>query len=113
MHIFSKTIFIVLCVIFAAPVEADEFVSFVEHNFPYEEVDESYGTANIEDGRCRKGIPFSISQSRFRTTNEMNLAKQVHKRLRSMGANGFVIIDLKEDTLVRSIKVVPLTCVLS
>ncbi len=112
MHIFSKAIFIVLCAIFSAPVEAEDFVSFVEHNFPYQEVDESYGTANIQDGRCRKGIPFSISQNRFRTTTEMDLAKQVHRRLRSMGANGFVIIDLKEDTLVRSIKVVPLTCVL-
>ena len=111
MHIFAKTIFVVLCAIFSAPVEAEDFVSFVEHNFPYEEVDESHGTANIEDGRCRKGVPFSISQSRFRTTYEMNLAEQVHIRLRSMGANGFVIIDLKEDTLVRSIKVVPLTCV--
>lgn len=116
MHIFTKTIFIVLCAIFAAPVAADEteeFVSFIEHNFPYEEVDESYGTANIENGQCQKGIPFSISQNRFQTTNEMNLAKQVHERLRSMGANGFVIIELKEETLVRTIKVVPLTCVSS
>ncbi len=113
MHIFARTIFIVLCAIVAAPVEADDFVSFIEENFPYEEVDESYGTANIENGKCQKGIAFSISQKRFQTTNEMNLAKQVHERLRGMGANGFVIIELKEDTLVRTIKVVPLTCVLN
>ena len=113
MHIFAKAIFIVLCAIFAAPVEADDFVSFIEHNYPYEVVDESYGTANIDNGRCQKGTPFSISQKRFGTTNEMNLAKQVHEKLRSIGANGFVIIELKEETLVRSIKVVPLTCVLN
>jgi len=113
MHIFAKTIFVVLCAIFAAPVEADDFVSFVEHNFPYEEVDASYGAANIDDGRCRKGLPFSVSQSRYRTTNKMSLAKQVHERLRSMGANGFVIVNLKEETLVRSIKVLPLTCTVS
>jgi len=113
MHIFSTAIFVVLCAIISAPVQADDFVSLVEHNFPYQEVDESYGTAKIQDGRCRKGVPFSISQNRFQTTAKMDLAKQVHARLRSLGANGFMITDLKEDTLVKSIKVVPLTCVLA
>ena len=111
MHSFAKTFFIVLCVIFSASVKAEDFVSVVEH--PYEEVEQSYGAVNIENGRCQQGTPFSVSQRRFQSTKEMDLASQVHDRLRSMGANGFVILELKEDTLVKSIKVVPLTCALS
>lgn len=113
MHDFAKTVFIVLCAIFSASVEAEDFVSVVEHNFPYEEVEQTYGAVNIENGRCQQGTPFSVSQRRFQSTKEMDLASQVHDRLRSMGANGFVILELKEETLVKSIKVVPLTCALS
>ena len=38
------------------------------------------------------------------------VAEQIHAILRSLGANAFVITELKEDTEVRSITVTPLTC---
>ena len=113
MHISSKAFFVVLCAIFSASVHADDFITLVEKNFPYQEVEESYGVANIEAGRCQEGTPFSISQKRFQNKTNIDLAAQVHERLRSMGANAFVINELQEGTLVRSITVTPLACQLS
>jgi hypothetical protein len=40
----------------------------------------------------------------------MDVAKRIHEKLRSLGANAFVITDLKEDTHIRSIMVTPLAC---
>lgn len=112
MHIFYRAFLVALCATFSAPVLADDFVSTVEQNFPYQEVDESYGVANIRAGRCREGTPFSISQKRFETTTNMDVANRIHEKLRDLGANAFVITDIKEDTLVRSVRVTPFTCVL-
>ena len=110
MHIFYRAFFIVLCATFSAPIQADDFVSLVEQNFPYQEVDESYGATKIQEGRCQEGTPFQISQEGYRTITRMDVAKRIHEKLRSLGANAFVITDLKEDTHVRSIMVTPLTC---
>ena len=110
MRIFYRAFFVASCAAFSAPVQADDFVSLVEDNLPYQEVAESYGTAHIEGRRCQEGTPFRISQEGSQTNTKMDVAKQIHKRLRSLGANAFVIVDLKEDTHVRSITVVPLTC---
>ena len=82
----------------------------VEQNFPYEEVDQSYGSAKIQGGRCQEGTPFAIIQDGSQTSTKMDVAKRIHAILRSLGANAFVITDLKEDTHVRSIMVTPLTC---
>jgi hypothetical protein len=103
MHIFYRAFFVVLCATFSAPIQADDFVSVVEQSFPYQEVDESYGVAKIQEGRCQEGTPFQISQEGSGTSTKM-------EKLRSMGANAFVITDLKEDTHVRSITVTPLAC---
>ena len=110
MHIFCRAFFVVLCATFSAPIQADDFVSLVEENFPYQEVDESYGAAQVRDRRCQEGTPFRISQEGSQAITKMDVAKQIHKRLRSLGANAFVIADLKEDTHVRSITVIPLAC---
>lgn len=110
MHIFYKAIFVISCASFSAPVFADDFVSTVEQNFPYQEVDESYGVASIRAGRCREGKPFSISQERSRTTTNIDFASRIHEKLRTLGANAFVIVDIKEDTRVRSIMVTPFRC---
>jgi len=110
MHIFYRAFFVVLYATFSAPIQADNFVSLVEQNFPYQEVDESYGVAKIQKGRCQEGTPFQISQEGSRTSTKMDVAKRIHEELRSLGANAFVITDLKEDTHVRSIMVTPLAC---
>jgi hypothetical protein len=110
MHIFYRAFFVVLCAIFSAPIHADDFVSLVEQNFPYQEVDESYGAGKIQEGRCQEGTPFQISQEVSRTTTKLEVAKQIHEKLRSLGANAFVITDLEEDTHVRRIMVTPLAC---
>ena len=112
MHIFHKAMFAILCASFSAPVFADDFVSTVEQNFPYHEVDESYGVASIRAGRCRQGTPFSMSLQRSQTSTNLDVASQVHEKLRTLGANAFVIIDIKEDTRVTSIMVTPYTCAL-
>lgn len=110
MHIFYKVFFVVVCATFSASVQADDFVSLVEQNFPYQEVDESYGAARIQHGRCQQGTPFPISEDRAQASTKMDVARQIHEKLRSLGANAFVITDLKEDTHVRRIMVTPLTC---
>ncbi len=110
MHIIYRTFFVALCATFSAPIHADDFVSLVEQNFPYQEVDESYGVARIQEGRCQEGTPFQISQEASRTATKMDVARQVHERLLGLGANAFVITDLKEDTHVRSIMVTPYAC---
>lgn len=110
MHIHRRAFFAVLCATFSAPMQADDFVSLVEENFPYQEVDESYGAAQLQDGGCQEGTPFRISQEGSQTITKIDVAKQIHKRLRSLGANAFVIAELKEDTHVRSILVIPLAC---
>ena len=110
MHILYRVIFVMLCATFSVSIQADDFVSLVQQNFPYEEVDESYGAAKIQEGRCREGTPFQISQEGSRTSTKMDVARQIHEKLRSLGANAFVITDLKEDTHVRSIMVTPLAC---
>ena len=110
MHILYRAIFITLCATFSAAIQADDFVSLVEENFPYQEVHESYGAAQIQGGRCQEGTPFQISQKNSQAATKMDVAKQIHKRLRSLGANAFVIADLKEGTHVRSITVIPLVC---
>jgi hypothetical protein len=99
-----------LCAIFSASIQADDFVSLVQQNFPYEEVDESYGAAKIQEGRCQEGTPFQISQEGSQNSTKMDVAKRIHEKLRSLGANAFVITDLKEDTHIRSIMVTPLAC---
>ena len=113
MHIFSKAFFVVLCAIFAAPIQADDFVSLVEQNFPYQEVDESYGVAKIQEGSCQEGTPFQMSQEASQAGTKMDVARRIHEKLRSMGANAFVITDLEEDTHVRRIMVTPYACDLS
>lgn len=110
MHIVYRAFFVILCATFSAPIHADDFVSVVEQSFPYTEVDESYGAAKIHEGRCKEGTPFQISQEGSRTSTKMDFAMRIHERLRSLGANAFVITDLNEDTHVRSITVTPLTC---
>ena len=110
MHIFYRAFFVVLCATFSAPIQADDFISLVEQNFPYQEVDESYAVAKIEEGRCQEGTPFQISQEGSQTSTKMDVAKRIHEKLRSLGANAFVITDLKEDTHVRSIMVTPYAC---
>ena len=110
MRIFYTAFFIILCATFSAPSHADDFVSLVVENFPYQEVEESYGNAKIQEGRCQEGTPFQIIQERFQTSTKMDVAKRIHEKLRSLGANAFIITDLEEDTLVRRIKVTPLTC---
>ena len=110
MHISYRTFFIVLCATFSAPIQADDFVSLVEQSFPYQEVDESYGVAKIQEGRCKEGTPFQISEEGSRITTKMDVAKRIHEKLRGLGANAFVITDLKEDTHIRSITVTPLAC---
>ena len=112
MHIFYKAMFAILCASFSAPVFADDFVSTIEQNFPYHEVDESYGVASIHTGRCHEGIPFSMSLERSQTATNLDVANRIHEKLRTLGANAFVIIDIKEDTRVRSIMVTPYTCAL-
>ena len=110
MHILSKAFFIVLCAVSSASIQADDFVSVVEQNLPYQEVDESYGAATIQEGRCQKGTPFPVSQELSRTSTKIDVAKWIDERIRSLGANAFIITDLREDTQVRSIMVTPLTC---
>ena len=110
MRIIYRAFFVLLCATFSAPIQADEVVSLVEQNFPYQEVDESYGAAQIQYGRCQKGTPFPISQEDSQTSTKMDVAKRIHEKLRNLGANAFVITDLKEDTHVRSVMVTPLTC---
>ena len=110
MHIFYRALFVLLCVTFSSSVQADDFVSLVEQSFPYQEVDESYGAAKIQEGRCQEGTPFQVSQDISRTSTKMDVAKQIHQILQSLGANAFVITDLDEDTRVRSITVTPLAC---
>lgn len=110
MHIFYKVIFVFLCASFSAPVFADDFVATVEQNFPYKEVDEAYGVASIQAGLCRAGKPFSISQKRFQASTHIDFASRIHEKLRTLGANAFVIVDIEEDTRVRSISVTPYTC---
>lgn len=110
MHIFYKAPFVFLCATFSAPILADDFVSVVEQNFPYQEVDESYGVASVQAGKCREGTPFVVSQSGYKPGTKFDVAKHIHKTLRSLGANAFAITDLDEDTYVRSITVTPLTC---
>ncbi len=108
--VLARTFFVVLCATFSAPIQADDFVSLVEQNFPYQEVEESYGVAKIEEGRCQEGTPFQFSQESSQTSTKMDVAKRIHEKVRSLGANAFVITDLKEDTHVRSIMVTPLAC---
>lgn len=110
MHIPQKAAFVILCASFAAHVQADDFVSVVEQNFPYEEVDQSYGGAKIQEGRCEEGTPFTIMQDGFKSGTKMDVAERIHAKLLSLGANAFVITELKEDAQVRSITVTPLTC---
>jgi hypothetical protein len=110
MRISYTAFFIVLCAAFSAPIQADGFVSLVEENFPYKEVETSYGMAKIQEGRCQEGIPFQMFQAVSQTSTKMEVAKRIHERLRSVGANAFVITDLKEDTYVRMIMVTPLAC---
>jgi len=110
MHIFYKAFFVVFCATFSAAIQADDFISLVEQNFPYQEVDESYGVAKIQEGRCQEGTPFQFSQEGYRTSTKMDVAKLIHEKLRGLGANAFVITDLKEDSHVRSIMVTPLAC---
>jgi len=40
----------------------------------------------------------------------MDIAKQIHEKIRSLGANALVITELAEGSHVRSIMVTPLTC---
>lgn len=110
MHISYKALLLVFCATFSAPLYADDFVSLVEENFPYQEVEESYGVASIEAGNCQEGTPFVISQERSQSSTKMDVAKWIHEKLRGLGANAFAITDLQEDTRVRSITVTPLTC---
>ena len=110
MHILLRIFFVLLCATFSAPIQADDFVSLVEQNFPYQEVDESYGVAHIQDGRCQEGTPFPISQEGSQTSMKIDVAKRIHEKLRSLGANAFVITDLNEDTHFTSMMVTPLTC---
>jgi len=110
MHIFSRTFFVVLCAVFSAPIQADDIVSVVEQNFPYQEVDKSYGAAKIEESRCQEGTPFLVSQEVSMTSTKMDIAKQIHEKLRSLGANALAITDLTEESHVRKIMVTPLTC---
>lgn len=110
MHIIYRAFFVVLCATFSAPIHADDFVSVVDQNFPYDEVDESYGVAKIQEGRCQEGTPFQIVQDDSSTDTKMDVAKRIHEILRSMGANAFLITDLEEDTHVRNVMVTPLTC---
>ncbi len=110
MHILFRAFFLVLCATFSAPVQAADFVSLVEQNFPYREVDESYAIAKIQEGRCQEGTPFQMSQEDSQTSKKMDVAKRIHGKLRSLGANAFVITDLKEDTHIRSIVVTPYAC---
>jgi len=110
MHILHRVLFVMLCATFSASIQADDFVSLVQQNFPYEEVDESYGVAKIQEGRCQEGTPFQISQKSSHNSTKMDVAKRIHEKLRSLGANAFVITDLKEDTHIRSIMVTPLAC---
>lgn len=110
MRILGSASFAILCATISAPIQADDFVSTVERNFPYEEVDLTYGTRKIEEGRCQEGTPFAIIQDDTDTSTKMDVAEQIHTILRSLGANAFVITELKEDTEVRSITVTPLTC---
>ena len=110
MHIINRVFLVVICATFSGAIQADDFVSVVEQNFPYQEVDESYGVAKIREGRCRQGAPFQIVEDGSRTSTKLDVAKRIHEILRSMGANAFLITDLKEDAYVRSIMVTPLTC---
>jgi hypothetical protein len=110
MHIFYRAFFVVSCATFSAPIPAADFVSLVEQNFTDQEVDESYGVAKIQEGRCQEGTPFQISQEGSQTSTKMDVAQRIHEKLRSLGANAFVITDLKEDTQVRSIMVTPYAC---
>jgi hypothetical protein len=110
MHISYVAFFVVLCATFSAPIQADDFISVVEQNFPYQEVDESYGAAKIQEGRCQEGPPFQIVQEDSPTNTKMDVAKQIHETLRGMGANAFLITDLEEDTHIRRVTVTPLTC---
>ena len=110
MRIFYRVSFVALCALLSAPIQADDFVSVVEQSFPYKEVDDSYGAAKIQEGRCTEGTPFQISQEGSPTDTNMDIARRIHEKLRSLGANAFVITDLNEDTHVRSITVTPLAC---
>jgi len=47
LHIFFRAFFVVVCAAFSAPIYADDIVSVVEQNYPYQEVDKSYGAAKI------------------------------------------------------------------
>lgn len=110
MRFLEGAFFVVLGAAFSTPIQADDFVSVVERNFPYAEVEHSYGSAKIEEGRCQEGTPFAITQEDSETGTKMDLAEQVHARLRSLGANAFIINDLIEDADGRRIMVTPLTC---
>lgn len=113
MHIFRRTFFVVLCAAFSAPVLADELVAVVEQNFPYEEVDESYGTAKIQEGQCQEGTPFPILQHGFEASAKIDVAKRIHEKIRSLGANAFSMIEVEKDAHTRSLMVTPLTCSLN
>lgn len=110
MHILQRVVFVALCATFSAHIQADDFISVVEQNFPYKEADQSYGTAKIQEGRCKEGTPFAMIQDTSKTSTKIDLAERIHARIRSLGANAFVVTDLKEDTHVRNITITPLTC---
>ncbi|MGI9232587.1 MAG: hypothetical protein ACR2RD_03060, partial [Woeseiaceae bacterium] len=65
----------------------------VEQNFPYEEVDKSYGATKIEQSQCQEGIPFLITQEDSTARTKLDIAERIHEKLRSLGANGLVITD--------------------
>lgn len=110
MHSLYKAFFVLLCAAFFAPVQADEFVSVVEENLPYQEVDIPYGTAKIQEGHCKEGKPFPFSPKGFGKTTKLDVARQIHEILLSLGANAFVITDVREDSRLRSMTVTPLVC---
>ena len=110
MRVPGAAALVTLCVAFSIHAHADEFISLVEENFPYQEVNESFGAAKIAEGRCKEGTPFTITEEDAESDTNMDIAERIHARIRSLGANAFVITDRKEDTRVRQIMVTPLTC---
>ena len=110
MHITRDLFLVLLFSLFLVPAQADEFVSVVEANLPYQKVDLPYGTARIQEGHCKEGTPFPFAPKGIGKTTKLDVARQIHEILLSLGANAFVITDVKEDSRVRSMTVIPLVC---
>lgn len=110
MQILFRFFFFVACAVIAMPVIADDIVAEVKQKLPYHEVEPSYGSAMIAEGRCLAGTPFWMAREASGIGAGKDIAQRIHEKIRDLHANAFVLMDSPENTRTSRIKVVPLTC---